>query len=115
MSDKVFRDALEQIVALRGYTGDNMGRVSGYRVAAEIAEQALRSNPPASKVAGYRRRLPEYAFEHYEFEQPDYESPSMDIWQPLYVYPPCSTAELSVGSRWRAFESALSATAEEGE
>lgn len=34
-------DALHTIVALRGYKGADMGRVAGYRVAAEIAEKAL--------------------------------------------------------------------------
>ncbi len=36
-----YRHALLQISALRGYTGENQGRVAGYRVAAEIAETAL--------------------------------------------------------------------------
>lgn len=33
---------LQQIVALRGYQGEDMGRVAGYRVAADIAEKALK-------------------------------------------------------------------------
>lgn len=33
--------SLLTIIALRGYTGGNMGRVAGYRVAADIAERGL--------------------------------------------------------------------------
>lgn len=49
---------------------------------------ALVDVPAVAPVAGYRRRLPQYAFEHYEFEQPGYESPSISDWETLYSHPP---------------------------
>lgn len=59
---------------------------------AEIAKlrEVLVDVPAVEPVAGYRRRLPQYTFEHYEFEQPGYESPSISDWEPLYTSPPLS-------------------------
>lgn len=34
-------DYLSKIIALRGYTGENLGRVAGYAVAADLAEQGM--------------------------------------------------------------------------
>ncbi|AYC99987.1 hypothetical protein [Neorhizobium sp. NCHU2750] len=48
-----FRAALEQIVALRGYQGEDMGRVAGYGVAASIAEDALRLATPSPQMTGW--------------------------------------------------------------
>ena len=33
--------AIQLVIALRGYTGCNMGRVAGYRVAADLAERGM--------------------------------------------------------------------------
>lgn len=69
-----------------------------------VTPSAVGSEP----VAGYRRRLPQYAFEHYEFEQPGYENPSISDWEPLYASPVRSApAPAPAGEDgWRTIETA---------
>lgn len=48
-AEAALRKALLTTSALRGYKGFDMGRVAGYRLAAEIAEEGLENADRASK------------------------------------------------------------------
>lgn len=59
------------------------------------------------KPAGYRRLLPQYGFAHYEFEQPDYENPSITDWEPLVLMSDVQAAIAAAEERGRAAEREL--------
>lgn len=68
-------DALHTIVALRGYKGADMGRVAGYRVAAEIAEKAL-ADGAGITAAGLRNLLAAMLnIDRHEIEAAGYDMP----------------------------------------
>lgn len=48
----IMRETLLRISALRGYQGEDIGRVAGYRVAAEMAEDGIARAALASAAEG---------------------------------------------------------------